>query len=101
MLWAELHPPKIHVEALTHNTSSFGNRVIASVISEDEGTVELGRALVQYDWCPRKGTLGRDTDTEGEGNVKRHREETASDKPRREAWNGSCPHSPPTITQAC
>lgn len=51
MLWAGLHTPKIHIEALTPILQNqvwtiFGDKVFKEVINMRS----LGCVLIQYDW---------------------------------------------------
>ena len=43
---------------------------------------------------PRRGNLNMKINTQEECHVKRYREKTATNNPRRKAWNTSFPHSP-------
>ena len=91
--WVGLCPPKNHTlksqPSVLQDMTLFGNRVFTEVVK----VRSLGWALIQHDWCYKKGKRGH-RDTYRRKTMWRDREKTAIYKPRREAWNGSFPPSP-------
>lgn len=60
---AWLASPRIMPFPFPGNMTFFGNRAIAAVTSYSEVTLEQGRPLIQYDWCPYSNRRNTERDT--------------------------------------